>query len=1628
MKGSRKIGLLLRVTIAVWSFTVFAGTAAFAATLNSQFFSNDSDALQVMDGTSYDMNDPAWRDSNHNQNRDTFAYKLFAGLFMLGYQTEMEYLHGGLDNQHLLALKAFQSRNALPLSTLVDSACLQMIDQQLVQREQALAPPAQAFPLYDHMQPLHPNDISKDALATIYSLPMSVLPQYLQMSPYELVQCIGGQCDGFIQDAYGNNLDSWPTPIDPTSDYRFVGAYFDPLRNNSRLPSAAVHVDTVLHEYAHYLDGFLFKNKDPLQPKLGMIDTSGFYAIAYDLDSGTYCYTLKSSDPKDWITKYAAQFNGYGNCPAGQSVVFEDWAESFSMYVAAGRDFRTAAGQSAMIARKYDWLKTNVFNGLEYDTDLPRDLESGCNDVYGTASVQPGYAHCNDNYIWDFTLPFAQNSIDTSPDPFIFTPRTDADPATAVVSAPVVIKGINMPAPVSISGGEYSINGGAFVSTAGVVNFNDAVSIRLVSSASFNASAAATLTIGGVDGTFSVTTRTNILPTIAGSPATSGVVGTPYTFTPTASNASGFSVSGNIPPGLNFNTANGTLSGTPTVPGDYGSIIIAAVNANGAAPLPAFSISVVLPLPTISGSPVTNVTVGTPYTFTPTAPFASAFTVSGNIPPGLNFNTATGTLSGTPTTNGDYADIVITANNITGSAALPAFSISVRPPLPTIWAFPMTSGTVGTPYGGFYIWSTNAGSFTISGTVPPGLIFDTSTCPATLDGTPTTPGVYDNIIITAVNSAGSTSLPAFSITVKLPLPAISGSPASIAVLGTPYASFTPSSTYAANFTITGALPPGLDFDTTTGTLSGTPTAVGSYGNIVIAALNSEGSTPLPAFAITVFPVMDSFKAGGPMITPRQYHTATLLGNGKVLVAGGTGATGVLASAELYDPATNSWSAAGSMNSTRAGHAASLLPGGRVLVAGGYDAYFNILASAELYDPATNSWSPAASMTQARSDYTATLLSSGRVLVTGGSGDNSAEMYDPGADKWVAAGSMLTMRYLHTVTSLSNGKVLAAGGYDFNNGYLASAELYDPSSNSWSAAGAMAAARQSHSATLLTDGRVLVAGGYDLNNGYLAIAEIYDPVTDKWSAAGSMTTPRLNQSATLLPGGKVLVAGGSDGTSVLSGTELYSPDTTPDPFAFASRTGVNLTTVVESDPVVISGIDGPAAVSISSGEYAITADGGLTWGGWSNTGGTVNPHEQIRVRQTSASKARTTTTTILMIGGVEGSFDVTTADLPGAPIMAGVVAGNALVAVLFAPPLANGGSAITGYTVTANPGGKTVIGTTSPLTVTGLNNGTPYTFTVTATNAVGTSAASAVSGIVIPAASTMPTVTITANAKPANPSNLAGGRIGFSGMNALSFRCKLDNGTYAPCTSPYDYNGVADGYSHTFSVQSFNADDPPKASAVATYTWKVDTTPPAVSAFTVADPSPKYVKSQKISITAFKASDNIGGCGLAGYMITESDVAPLAGASGWSPAKPANYTTVNTGSVMLYAWVKDRAGNISTAFAPQKVNIDITKPTVDSFTITATVKALTVPVTSFTANDLGGSNVAGYLITTTATAPPATAAGWGATAPTSYSFKSAGTKTLYAWAKDGAGNISLPKSATVKIQQHSSAGKISATGI
>jgi hypothetical protein len=307
--------------------------------------------------------------------------------------------------------------------------------------------------------------------------------------------------------------------------------------------------------------------------------------------------------------------------------------------------------------------------------------------------------------------------------------------------------------------------------------------------------------------------------------------------------------------------------------------------------------------------------------------------------------------------------------------------------------------------------------------------------------------------------------------------------------------------------------------------------------LVVLALNLFVSRPADGA---------SWVTTGPLNTARYAHTATLLSNGKVLVAGGSG--GIItydSSAELYDPTTGLWSVTASMANARAYHAAVLLPNGKVLVAGGLGItnLFTtvLLSSSELYDPVAAAWTPTGSMTDARSYHTATLLLSGKVLVAGGLlGTNalsSAELYDPVAGTWTSTSPMNTARYNHTATLLPNGDVLVAGGY--RTSVLSSAELYNPTNGTWTPVNPLNTPRYNHTATVLPNGTVLVAGG-DNGPGALSSAELYNPISGTWAPTGSMTLTREQHTAVLLPFGEVLVAGGWYGDSTTATAELYDP--------------------------------------------------------------------------------------------------------------------------------------------------------------------------------------------------------------------------------------------------------------------------------------------------------------------------------------------------------------------------------------------------------------------------------------------------------------------------------------------------------
>ena len=403
------------------------------------------------------------------------------------------------------------------------------------------------------------------------------------------------------------------------------------------------------------------------------------------------------------------------------------------------------------------------------------------------------------------------------------------------------------------------------------------------------------------------------------------------------------------------------------------------------------------------------------------------------------------------------------------------------------------------------------------------------------------------------------------------------------------------------------------------------------GRVLVAGGTASGGGGATAVADLYDPASGTWNTTGSMAAARMDHTATLLPEGKVLVAGGgrnPAESPAMTSAELYDPSTGSWTATGSMGTPHRGHTATLLPDGRVLVAGGYPSSVSFtfpsppMASAELYDPSSGSWTATGDMGTPRSGHAATLLPDGRVLVTGGgysirseqdvSGGSAttAEAYDPRTGSWTAVGTttwdanaalllpdgrvllpgsgdvaylfdpgtgtaptsasstpkpsrppwvaptpspapsgppgsgwiltgnMVVARAQQTATVLHDGRVLVVGGAE-----TSAAELYDPATRTWAATGSMSTPRTGHTATLLPDGRVLVAGGYTANDNF-ASAELYDPASGTWTATGSMLEGRRYHTATLLPDGRVLVAGGAGGTNLndLASAELYDPGT------------------------------------------------------------------------------------------------------------------------------------------------------------------------------------------------------------------------------------------------------------------------------------------------------------------------------------------------------------------------------------------------------------------------------------------------------------------------------------------------------
>jgi hypothetical protein len=246
------------------------------------------------------------------------------------------------------------------------------------------------------------------------------------------------------------------------------------------------------------------------------------------------------------------------------------------------------------------------------------------------------------------------------------------------------------------------------------------------------------------------------------------------------------------------------------------------------------------------------------------------------------------------------------------------------------------------------------------------------------------------------------------------------------------------------------------------------------GKVLIAGGDDNSGNSLSSTEL-YDPVTNSFAAAAntaTMNTARDGTIATLLPSGKVLIVGGFNTSGgsYLSSTELYDPVTSSFAAAANTATMNTGRcclkSATLLGSGKVLIAGGADSAGPFLSSTELYDPVTNSFAAAANtatMNTGRALPAVTLLGSGKVLFEGGLHDesgltlSSTELYDPVSNSFAAAANTASMNVARAgepyedAVLLTSGEVLIVGGNTGHGILTSSTDLYNPATNSFAAA-------------------------------------------------------------------------------------------------------------------------------------------------------------------------------------------------------------------------------------------------------------------------------------------------------------------------------------------------------------------------------------------------------------------------------------------------------------------------------------------------------------------------------------------------------------------------------------------------
>jgi hypothetical protein len=390
------------------------GTVALPTVqLHSNFLKNDSTAISIVNGTltNYDIKTFSYVYGGQSVSTDNFAYRVVSAIRQLGYSQSIFTPQDQYPAE--LLLNKFERLNRLPITDIVTKDTLLKIDSMLVNSENLDNSLGQDFPLYSRMIPAPLNEPSKEHLARIADITFRALPSNLTIwSEFNFREYVSSQLSGSIG----------PQPFDPATYKYCESFYYEELGDSCvfRGNTMGVFGDdydmaaTFLHEYAHYLDANLYPKFDGTSH--GIVDTTGFYNISYDTSnkktnsSGWLFYPYRrglTSRASEFVSSYATGWQI--NDTDDYFTAFEDFAESFALYIEGGSVFRELAKTNIYLQQKYGWLKQNVFGGVEYNTGLIGNIQLLKNNPtgsYGNLDFNVlQFAKINNDFVYSFSYP-----------------------------------------------------------------------------------------------------------------------------------------------------------------------------------------------------------------------------------------------------------------------------------------------------------------------------------------------------------------------------------------------------------------------------------------------------------------------------------------------------------------------------------------------------------------------------------------------------------------------------------------------------------------------------------------------------------------------------------------------------------------------------------------------------------------------------------------------------------------------------------------------------------------------------------------------------------------------------------------------------------------------------------------------------------------------------------------------------------------------------------------------------------------------------------------------------------------------------------------------------------------------